>query len=145
MKWIDLPPVWLIGAMALMWALAGAAPWPGAPAIWVGRAIILAAIALMVWTAISFRRRRTTIVPHMEPDALVTDGPMRFSRNPIYAADVAILIGWGVSLGAALPFLIVPAFAVVIQRRFILAEEARLEAAFGAAFRDYKTRVGRWI
>ncbi|MEM8752089.1 MAG: isoprenylcysteine carboxylmethyltransferase family protein, partial [Pseudomonadota bacterium] len=66
-------------------------------------------------------------------------------RNPIYAADVAILIGWGVSLGAALPFLVVPAFAVVIQRRFILAEEARLEAAFGEAFRDYKTRVRRWI
>lgn len=145
MKWLDLPPVWLIGSMALMWALAALAPWPGLEAPWLGRALIAAALAVMVWTAICFRRRRTTIVPHMQPDALVTEGPMRFSRNPIYAADVLILVGWGLGLGAAAPFVVVPVFAVLIERRFILAEEARLEAAFGSAFAAYKAEVRRWI
>ncbi|MEL7465732.1 MAG: isoprenylcysteine carboxylmethyltransferase family protein [Pseudomonadota bacterium] len=145
MKWIDLPPVWLIGFMAAMWAVAQVAPWPGVEATWAGRAIIGAALLVMVWTAIWFRRRRTTIIPHMQPDALVTEGPMRFSRNPIYAADVLVLIGWGVGLGDALPFVLIPIFAIVIERRFILAEEARLKAAFGDDFTAYKARVRRWV
>lgn len=145
MKWIDLPPVWLIGFMAAMWAVAQVAPFPGWESVWLGRAIIGAALLVMVWTAVWFRRRRTTIVPHMRPDALVVEGPMRFSRNPIYAADVAVLVGWGVSLGAAAPFLLIPVFLKVIERRFVLAEEARLQAAFGAAFDEYAARVRRWV
>ncbi|MEM7523021.1 MAG: isoprenylcysteine carboxylmethyltransferase family protein [Pseudomonadota bacterium] len=145
MKWLDLPPVWLVGAMAAMWLIAGAAPWPEFGTAWTGRALIIAALAVMVWTAIWFRRRRTTIIPHMQPDALVTEGPMRYSRNPIYAADVVILIGWGLSLGAALAFILIPAFVWIIEKRFIEAEEARLEAAFGAAFDEYRQRVRRWI
>lgn len=144
-KWIDLPPVWLVGFMAAMWGVAQVMPAPGYESVWLGRAIIGAALLVMVWTAVWFRRRRTTIVPHLAPDALVTEGPMRFSRNPIYAADVLVLVGWGVSLGAIAPFLLIPLFAIVIQRRFILAEEARLAAAFGDEFAAYKARVRRWI
>ena len=145
MKWIDLPPVWLVAAMATMWALAEASPWPEFAFVWPGRAIIAAALAIMVWTALAFRRARTTIAPHMRPDALVTDGPMRFSRNPIYGADVLVLVGWGVSLGAAIPFLAIPVFVLIIEKRFILAEEARLRAAFGADFEAYAERVRRWL
>lgn len=145
MKWIDLPPVWLFGFMAAMWALAAVLPWPGAEALWLGRALIGAALLVMVWTAVAFRRRRTSIIPHMQPDALVTEGPLRFSRNPIYASDVAILIGWGLSLGAAAGFVLVPAFVWILRTRFIEPEEARLAAAFGPAFADYCARTRRWI
>ncbi len=145
---LDYPPVWLVGAMAAMWGLASFAPWPaweGAAALWAGRAVILAALLVMVWAAVEFRRARTTIVPHEAPSALVTSGPFRFSRNPIYAADAAILLGWGLSLGALLPFVIVPLFVRVIGARFIRGEEARLRAAFPEAFDAWAARTRRWF
>lgn len=145
---LDYPPVWLAGAMAAMWGLSRLAPWPaweGAAALWAGRALILAALLVMLWAALAFRRARTTIVPHEAPSALVTSGPFRFSRNPIYAVDAAILIGWGLSLGALLPFVVVPLFVRVIGARFIRGEEARLRAAFPEAFAAWAARTRRWL
>ncbi len=148
MKWIDLPPVWLAASMALMWGIAAAVPFPAitgpAPLI-TGRGVIVAAVIVMIWAAITMRRHRTTIVPHLTPSALVTDGPFRFSRNPIYAADVLILIGWAVSLGALLPVLVIPVFATIITRRFILPEEAKLAEGFGPAFREWCATTRRWV
>lgn len=145
---LDYPPVWLAGFMASMWLAAAASPWPGlaAPAaLWAGRALILAALLLMGWAALEFRRARTTIVPHETPQALVTSGPYRFSRNPIYLADVLILVGWALQLGALLPALLIPAFVVTIAARFIRPEEARLEAAFPAAFAAWRAKTRRWL
>ncbi len=145
---LDYPPVWLVGAMAAMWGLSRLTPWPaweGAATLWAGRALILAALLVMVWAAVEFRRARTTIVPHEAPSALVTSGPFRFSRNPIYAADAAILLGWGLSLGALLPFVVVPLFVQVIGARFIRGEEERLRAAFPGAFDAWAARTRRWL
>ena len=38
-----------------------------------------------------------------------------------------------------------PLFVLIINNRFILAEEAMLEEAFGEAYREYKARVRRWL
>jgi protein-S-isoprenylcysteine O-methyltransferase Ste14 len=148
MRWLDLPPVWLVVSMVVMWGLAQAVPFPGMSdpmQIWIGRALIGLAVAVMIWAAATMHRHRTTIVPHLTPTALVTDGPFRFSRNPIYAADVLILIGWAVSLGAVMTLLVIPVFVKVIERRFILPEEAKLRAGFGDAFRQWSEATRRWI
>ena len=50
-----------------------------------------------------------------------------------------------VLLGSATAFLVVPVFAVLVQKRFIEAEEAALEQKFGGAYGDYRQRVTRWI
>lgn len=145
---LDYPPVWLAAAMAAMWGFARLAPWPGweAPALlWGGRALIAAAIFVMIWAAAEFRRARTTIVPHEAPSALVTSGPFRFSRNPIYAADAAILFGWALSLGALLPLLVIPVFVRVIETRFIVKEESRLASAFPQAFSAWRKKTRRWL
>ena len=128
-----------------MWLVARIAPWPGGDADWFGGGLILAAIALTIWTVATFRKSRTTIIPRQPPNALVTDGPMRICRNPIYLADALSLAGWGFILGAAAPFLLIPVFMRVIERRFIIGEEARLMAAFGASYSAYAARVRRWF
>jgi protein-S-isoprenylcysteine O-methyltransferase Ste14 len=90
-------------------------------------------------------RARTTIVPRETPAALVTGGIFRFSRNPIYLGDALVLAGvvlwWDVPLAAPLVLL----FILVIQTRFILAEEAVLRATFGPAFDAWAARTRRWI
>lgn len=142
----DLPPVWMLGAMALMWWLAENVPildWSGiAPLGWL---VIAGAIVLTLLAALHFRRQRTPIIPRQEPTALVTTGPYRFSRNPIYLADALILTGWTLILGALSPIVMIPAFMLLIERRFIRPEEAVLRQHFGSAFDDYCHSTRRWL
>jgi protein-S-isoprenylcysteine O-methyltransferase Ste14 len=54
-------------------------------------------------------------------------------------------VGTGVLLGTVAPFVVVPAFVWWITRRFIIHEEAMLEAKFGDIYKTYKRSVRRWI
>lgn len=145
-KWLDLPPLWLIAMMALVYLDATMiAPWPRFPMPWLGAAVMAAGVALAGWAALSFRAARTTIIPHQTASALITTGAFAYSRNPIYLADAIVLIGWVMIFGAALPLVIVILFVLIINVRFIRPEEQRLAAAFGDEFAAYAASVRRWI
>ncbi len=60
-------------------------------------------------------------------------------------ADLAILAGAALILGAPLALLLLMPFRQVLLRRFILPEEAMLERELGWPYRDYKARVRRWL
>ncbi len=146
MKWIDLPPVWLGVFAALGWVQAEW--WPvgsfGAAGDWIGPLLVVAGLALAVAAAVEFRRARTTIIPHEEPSAIVTSGVYRLSRNPIYLGDALILAGLGLRWDSVLALALVPVFVAVITARFIVPEEARLKARFGAEWEAWAARVRRW-
>lgn len=146
-KWIDMPPVWLLGALGVVWALGRAVPEPafGGWARVVAPVLVLAGLALIAAAAVEFRRSRTTIIPHEMPQAMVAHGVYRLSRNPIYLGDALILTGAVFWWQAVLPLVVLPVFLWVIRARFILPEEARLEAAFPDAFAAYRARTRRWI
>ena len=145
-KWLDLPPIWLIAMMALVYVDATMiAPWPGWPMPWLGAAVMAAGVLIAIWAALSFRAAKTTIIPHQAPSALITTGAFAWSRNPIYLADVIVLIGWALIFGAALALLVVVIFIWVLTARFIAPEEERLTAAFGEEFIAYQAKVGRWF
>lgn len=149
LRLVDLPPVWLIAAMAGAWALARwtppplSLPIPAAPTL--GWAAIGAALALAVWAAATMALSRTTVMPRETPSAIVTGGPFRFSRNPIYLADALILMGWAGVIGSLWPVLLTPLFMVVIARRFIREEEASLKRLYPEDWAAWSARVRRWI
>lgn len=148
MKWIDLPPVWLAGFLAAVWALgqSGAAgPGLGAWAAPAGVALIVAGAVLMFLAVIEMSRHKTTVIPHREADSLVTTGIFRLSRNPIYLGDALVLAGAIVLVGPILSIVLVPVFMWIILHRFIAPEEARLSRRFGADFDRYCQEVRRWI
>jgi protein-S-isoprenylcysteine O-methyltransferase Ste14 len=90
-------------------------------------------------------RARTTILPHRRSDALVTSGPFRRFRNPIYLGDVMVLLGLA-ELTKNIWFVAVAiAFAGLVTWLAILPEERHLEARFGEAWRHYKARSRRWL
>ena len=99
----------------------------------------------MVAAVLSFRMARTTIIPRQDPSALITTGIYRWSRNPIYLADVLFLLGVALILGRFLGLVLVPLYIYLLDRRFIRGEEARLRAAFGPKFTDYAASTRRWI
>lgn len=142
---LDYPPVWLALFIALGWAIAQMWAPAGDRLAWAGWALVALALGLFVWAALAFRRAGTTIIPHERPSALVATGPYRWSRNPIYLADLMILAGAALILGAPVAlFLLVP-FRAVLVHRFIRPEEVVLERELGQPYRDYKARVRRWL
>ena len=143
MKWLDLPPFWLLACLALAWGV----PWRaevGLAGI-VGWGLLGLAVVLVVLAVIPFVRTGTTIVPRRQPTALIRSGIYRVTRNPIYLADVLILLGASLIWGSVLGLVLVPVFAVLLERRFIRGEEAALHTAFGAAFEKYTCETRRWL
>jgi len=124
-------------------------PWLGQPLSDIlaalGWLMIAAWLALNIFSIRTMRRAGTTVRPDRGTDHLVTDGPFRFSRNPIYLAGTLLVFGIGLAAGVAwfLPLAILAAFAV--QKITIEREERHLQARFGETYLDYARRVRRWI
>jgi protein-S-isoprenylcysteine O-methyltransferase Ste14 len=139
----DLPPVWAAGLALAAWALARWVPVVHLPA-GLGRAFLAAGLGLILWAGWWFWKKRTPIKPHHRPRVLITEGPFRLNRNPIYTGLALMLLGWGLALGAVSALLPALAFPLIVTRRFVLAEEAALREAFGAEAEEWLAATRRW-
>jgi protein-S-isoprenylcysteine O-methyltransferase Ste14 len=93
----------------------------------------------------SFHKANTPAGPFDVPSTLVTSGPYRFTRNPMYLGFVFILLGVSVLMGSFAPYVIVFGFALLMDRVFIDMEEQKLSRAFGSAWQEYQARTHRWL
>ncbi len=93
-----------------------------APYTWMGFLFILSGIALCLWARSQFLKNRTTLSPYESPTQLLTSGPFRFSRNPIYLGMALILTGASVYMGSVIPFLSPLIFIAIMEIRFIPRE-----------------------
>ncbi len=116
-----------------------------APYHYLGSVFILLGLAVVIRAASLFKQARTPIKPFEPMTSLVTGGPYRKTRNPMYLGMVLVLVGFAIALGSITPFLLIPEFIVVIHLLFIVNEEKQLHDTFGDDYRDYQTRVRRWI
>lgn len=145
--------LFIAGIPAIMWWVSGR-PFPWAPAWpWAVPAVILMVIGLIlsIWAIVHMKRvgegnpfdaYNHEVAPRTR--RLMTDGPYRFSRNPmlvgVYVYDLGILL-W---LQSWWP-LIVFAVEVIFLTLQVRSEEKRLEADFGDEYRAYKQRVPRYF
>jgi protein-S-isoprenylcysteine O-methyltransferase Ste14 len=145
---LDLPPVYFLVALALMALLDYVVPvFPlvAKPYRDAGFVFMALGFALAAWAALLFRLARTGIRPFRPATALVTHGPYRLTRNPMYLGMTGILLGAAILLGSLTPFIVIPAFMALIAERFVSREEEMLEQTFGRPYADYKARVRRWL
>ncbi|MGD9864369.1 MAG: isoprenylcysteine carboxylmethyltransferase family protein [Pseudodonghicola sp.] len=149
MKWLDIPPVWLLGAAVLAWGQGRYYPaglgFGGAWADFVGGLLVGGGLLLMLLAAYELRRQHTTIIPHKTPSRLVQSGIYSRSRNPIYLGDVLVLAGLILRFDAVLALPLVPILTWVLERRFIIPEEDRMRRTFKADFARYERKVRRWV
>lgn len=146
-KWLDWPPLWTLGGLVLIWALAlvplGLSFGRFGPGL--ALAFLFLGLWLMATAAWAMYRRKTTVNPRGTPTALVNDGIFALSRNPIYLGDAAVLVAASLWLDTVLGFLVVAGFVWIIGKRFISVEETRLVATFGEQATEWFGRVRRWI
>lgn len=117
---------------------------PGGSAV--GAGLIVAGIAVILQCAGLFSRLgRGTPVPIQPPERLVIRGLYRYCRNPMYLAQLAILLGLFVYRGELSLLAYVVLYAAVVQAWVVGREEPELRRRFGEEYFRYAKRVPRWI
>jgi protein-S-isoprenylcysteine O-methyltransferase Ste14 len=91
------------------------------------------------------RRAGTNVDPYRPATSIVTGGPYRFTRNPMYVGFTLMYVGISALANALLPVLLLPAVQRLMRRGVIEREERYLELKFGDEYLQYKGRVRRWI
>jgi len=146
LAFLDLPPGWLALHALAAWGLSYVSPLVfGGVGDWSGRLLIGLGAGITAVAALQMARHRTTIIPRRDPSSMVTTGLFAVSRNPIYLADLLILLGAILWLDSVLALPLVVVFPWLIQTRFIRDEEARLTLAFGPEFDLWAARTRRWL
>jgi len=142
------PPLLALGAIAIGFGLD--ALWPTTlpwreERIVGGIALFLAAGVLAGWAFATFRNAGTNVPTRRPSTTVVSVGPYRFSRNPIYIAMAAAIVGVGIAAGSAWVIAMAVPFLIVIDRGVIAREERYLSGKFAADYGAYRGRVRRWI
>ncbi|HTV68150.1 MAG TPA: isoprenylcysteine carboxylmethyltransferase family protein [Rhizobiaceae bacterium] len=143
-----LPPVLALLLLVLMGLFFTLLPGPvifPEPWNWIGLVPIVGGAALTITGARLFGERRTNIRTFNDPTILVTDGPFRFSRNPMYLGFALFLTGVGILLGALVPLIVGLSFWLIADRWYIPFEEAAMQRTFGEQYDEYRQKVRRWF
>lgn len=147
-KRIIYPPMWLGIGIISVFVLNEFAPgvrFTGTLFQVAGGAVILFGLVLLVLAGSLFKRADTDMIPFKNVSALVTTGIYRITRNPMYLGMASVLLGCALTVGAATSLAIPAIFMLIIQFRFILAEEAMLVDLFPEDFPAYCETVRRWL
>ena len=104
-----------------------------------------AGVLLLGWSLRSLQKFKTTALPHRAASHLVSSGPYRFSRNPIYLAFLLLVMASALTTGNLWILISVPAVMVLLSIYVIHPEEVHLRLAFGEKFAAYSFKVRRWL
>jgi protein-S-isoprenylcysteine O-methyltransferase Ste14 len=148
--WVPLVTLWI----ALPWIALQAtdAPW-GVPALdgpayaalrWLAAGV---GIGCLAFTIRCWQRMGTDWRMDVSPDtkpALITDGPFRRIRHPIYAFSILLMLATAVVL-PTWPMLVVAAIHIALMNRKARDEERHLLQSHGDAYARYIERTGRFL
>ena len=110
---------------------------------WVAAAVGLAMLPLLVWTLRSIGPNISETVLTKRNHALVTHGPYRWVRHPLYATATVVFLALGVVAANAFITAVALIAAAAVVLWVIPKEEAQLEEKFGTDYRAYRKRSGR--
>ena len=102
-------------------------------------------LGLLMWARIHYIQKRAEIHTFKEPNDLITDGPFRFSRNPMYLGFTLTLLAGAFFVNTWCALLVPFAFFLISTTWYIPHEERVLRKIFGAEYDDYAWQTRRWI
>ena len=156
------PPLIYLGVLFVGWGLTRIGTWPEAIEAgfgWlaagfdlevelrrgVALTLIIGGLLLDGMAAGLFRRRGTAVEPWKPSTVLISEGPYRFSRNPIYLGFAVTYAGLAIAMDSWVALLLLVPCLLVVDRYVIQREERYLAAKFGADYEAYRQKVRRWL
>ena len=142
------PPFIYLGWLAVGFALDYFLPsslLPDSVQYFVGGVAIAVSLGLFISAMRQFRKHGTNVRPDRPATAILSEGPYRFTRNPIYLAMA--LLYFGISIAADAPWVLAMLLPALLIMNFLVIprEERYLERSFGEEYLGYKSTVRRWL
>ncbi len=144
-----LPPIWfflfLFGGLAVHYFVPSARVFDISYPI-IGITLVVFGLVLPMYASSIFSKEGTEILPTSETNSkLVTYGPFKYTRNPMYLGLVTALLGVAVWVGSLPMFVAAALDFCVLNFVFIPFEEAKMSRIFGGEYENYRVKVRRWI
>jgi protein-S-isoprenylcysteine O-methyltransferase Ste14 len=116
-------------------------------ALWTaaGAVLVTAGLLLFAWGLWTFARAHTGIMLQQAATRVVTHGPYRRTRNPMYVGSVIAYVGASLVINSLWPVLLLPAVVQLLTEFIIWREERYMRAMFGPTYDAYCERVPRWL
>jgi protein-S-isoprenylcysteine O-methyltransferase Ste14 len=141
------PPIWGMTMLLLAYGadhlLASSVVFRSAPL-----SVLMGASGLLLsgWGERTFAAAGTEVLPASPANKkLVTHGPFRYTRNPMYLGLVLMAFGFAFYFGT-IPFYAVPLLLFLLCNfSFIPFEEGKMQRQFGDQYTNYLRRVRRWV
>ncbi len=142
------PPLIYLGFLVVALAIDWIWPAPVLPQssqYWVAAALFALGLGAAVPAFLRFVRAGTNVPTNRPATALVTHGPYRFSRNPIYVGLTLAYLAIAVAIDSLWAIFMLAAVLPVMHYGVVLREERYLERKFGEDYRRYRAAVRRWL
>jgi protein-S-isoprenylcysteine O-methyltransferase Ste14 len=112
---------------------------------WLAIALSCLGVSGEIWAAVSLGASYSPLLRVSNERALVTAGPYRWVRHPLYAFWIPVMTGWG--LAARSWFILISGAVLILVLRIVRVprEEAMMVGGFGESYRQYITRTGRFL
>jgi len=141
------PPLIYAAALAAMLVLRWLWPLPilGGAAFWPGLALVVFGVGILIWGRRTLVAGGTNVDPSLPSTAVVTSGPYRISRNPLYVGLAIVYLGLALAFDVWWGIVLLVLVLLVMHLGVIHREERYLERKFGDAYRQYRLAVRRYL
>jgi protein-S-isoprenylcysteine O-methyltransferase Ste14 len=111
-----------------------------------GVILVAFAAALLIWILVlGIAQTPDRLRLGLTPPFLMMRGPYRYTRNPMYIAELELWVGWAIFFGSAGILIGSLVLWSVVELVILPREERGLEKAFGTTYLQYKNSVPRWV
>ena len=113
--------------------------------LWAALALSIVGVAIVVLAARTLRAAGTNVDPLLPTTAIVTAGPYRFSRNPIYVGLTLLYLGLALTFNTWWAVIVLVPILAIMHLGVVRREERYLEQKFGEPYRQFCSRVRRYL
>jgi protein-S-isoprenylcysteine O-methyltransferase Ste14 len=114
-------------------------------ALGVGLVLIALGLGIAIPARGALQAAATNLDPMRPTTAIVTSGPYRFSRNPLYVALTLLFVGLTFVVNTWWGIVVLVPLVIVMHYGVVRREERYLEQKFGEPYRQYRSRVRRYV
>ena len=142
------PPLLYGGAFVLVLVFHWFWPMPifgHAVALWPGFVLVVLGVGIAAWGRRTMQAAGTNVNPALPTIAIVASGPFRFSRNPLYLALTLLYFGLTLAFNTCWGIVVLIPLLIIMHRGVVLREERYLDQKFGETYRQYRSKVRRYL